>query len=97
MKATTEIKKLTPIHENNEREVEMMVGKAMCAYANAESIKRDAKKNIDEYGYAEYRMAVQAYMSEYEATVRCIEMFVKDSIYAVQAHVNERAEREFGI
>lgn len=85
---------LNPINERNAREVEMMVGKAMCAYANAESIKRDAKKNIEEYGHEEYRVAVQSCMSEYEATVRCIEMFVSDSIYAIQHYVVSRAEAE---
>jgi hypothetical protein len=88
---------LNPIHECNAREVEMMVGKAMCAFANAESIKRDAKKNIEQYGHEEYRVAVQAGMSEYEATIRIIEMFVKESIYEIQAHVVGKAEAEFGI
>jgi len=88
------MKNLNAYNEANAREIEMMVGKAMCAFANAESIKRNAKKNIEEYGHEEYRVAVQACMSEYEATVRCIGMFVKDSLYAIQAYVVERAEEE---
>ena len=78
-----ETKSLTAYNEANEREISMMVGKAMCAYANW----MDARGEGMEF----YATACE---SEYEATIRCIGMFVKDSIYAIQAYVVGRAETE---
>ena len=88
---------LNPIRECNAREVEMMVGKAMCAYANwtyCEDNMRDVKEKV---GSEEWLRQLTAHKSEYEATVRIIEMFVTDSIYAIQAYVVDRAEEQFGI
>ena len=83
---------LTPINESNAREIQMMLSKAVCAFANAESIKKNAKKNIAEYGHEEYRVAVQACMSEYEATIRILDFFVEESLYEIQYVVVNEAE-----
>ena len=77
------MKNLRPWNEANEREISMMVGKAMCAYAN---MVKAMSENMES--------CTIACQSEYEATVRCIDMFVKDSVYPVQAYVTERAEAE---
>lgn len=92
------MKNLNPIQECNAREVEMMVGKAMCAYANwmvaidAKNTER-AKHWTVEQQVSQERV-IAAHASEYEATIRIIEMFVSDSIYAIQAYVADRAEAE---
>ena len=78
---------ITATAEVNERQVEMMVGKAMCAYANAVNFN---KVNPDSKN-------VTACMSEYEATIRCLEMFVNENIYAIQRAIIARAEEEFGL
>lgn len=89
------MKNLTPYNEANGREIEMMVGKAMCAYANwHEQYERNRNRNGDDYNLENGIMRAAAYWSEYEATVRCIDMFVGDSLYAIQRHVTERAEAE---
>lgn len=79
------MKKLTAYNPENDRQIEQMVSKAMCAYANAMEIN-----NLN-------RTQHEIYMSEYEATVRCIDMFVKESIYEIQFAVIESAKEEFGI
>ena len=85
---------LKPIHECNAREVEMMVGKAMCAWANAEANRKfwEAEENASlKRGI---QVEVEKAMSEYEATVRCIAMFVSDTLPAICKHVIDRAETE---
>lgn|GEM_PF-6446451 len=77
------MKNLRPWNEANEREISMMEGKAMCAYANWQKAKAEGME-----------LCAVACESEYEATIRCINMFVKDGIYAIQAHVVDRAETE---
>lgn len=76
-------KSLTAANPANGREVSMMTGKAMCAYANLVKASEAGMLN-----------AATAYESEYEATVRCLEMFVRENIYEVQRIVRERAESE---
>lgn len=96
-KETGSVYTLIATNPENERVVEQMVGKAMCALANAEEIKRDAKKNIAEYGHEEYRVAVQARMSEYEATARCISMLVEQPLVSVCHYIVVKCHEEFGI
>ena len=81
---------LNPTNERNAREVEMMVGKAMCAYANYREAKASEAEAIRE------KSAI-AFQSEYEATIRIIEMFVKESIYEIQPYIWDRCAEEFGI
>lgn len=81
------MKKLNAFNEANEREIEMMVGKAMCAWANWQTALDNP-----------YSKDIQiAYKNEYEATICCIDMFVKDGLYAIQDYVTGRAKAEFGI
>lgn len=90
---------LNPIHECNAREVEMMVGKAMCAYANLDRVIKSEELFVESGAGTkeQVEIAKAKHASEYEATIRIIEMFVSDSIYAIQAYVVDRAEAEFGI
>lgn len=81
------MKNLTAYNDQNAREIEMMMGKAMCAYANAVTINKMNPKSEN----------VIALMSEYEATVRCIDMFVRENIYEIQLAVIDSAKEEFGI
>lgn len=83
-------KNLTAYNEANEREISSMVGKAMCAYANWREAKASEAEAIRE-------KSTIAFQAEYEATIRCIEMFVRESIYEIQAHVWDRCAEEFGI
>lgn len=76
-------KNLTAYNESNDREISMMVGKAMCAYANWQRAEAEGME----------RCAI-ACESEYEATIRIIGFFVRDSIYAIQAYVIDRADAE---
>lgn len=89
--------KLTANNECNEREIEMMVGKAMCAWANHESAMKAEQQLRRDYGDKVFDTTTAAQMSEYEATVRCIAMFVTNSLYEIQAYVTGRAEAEFEI
>ena len=91
------MKGLTATNKANEREIEMMVGKAMCAYANWQSTEGDAINLATVYGDAMVDRAVTAYKSEYEATIRILEFFVEESIYEIQEHVTMRACEEFGV
>lgn len=78
---------ITAKNKANEREVEMMVGKAMCAYANWQS--------------AESRpFAIEqrvAHRSEYEATCRCIAMFTVEPLPEVCKTIIDRAKSELGL
>lgn len=85
---------LNPIHECNARDIERMVGKAMCAYANWQNSLKAVYGAEDDADRTMFKQNAIACKSEYEATIRCIEMFVSDSIYAIQAHVVDRAEAE---
>ena len=91
------MKNLTAYNECNEREIESMVGKAMCAWANHESAMRAEKQLRAEYGDATFEKVTAAQLSEYEATARCIGFFVKESLPEICAYIIERAEKEFGI
>ena len=82
------MKNLELINESNEREVDRMVGKAMCAYANWTMEVHDADTDP---------VAACGFRSEYEATVRCIAMFVHDPLSHVCAYVIDGAHEAFGI
>lgn len=81
------MKNLTAYNSQNDREIGMMMGKAMCAYANWQEAEKTA--------FAVERRV--AHRSEYEATVRCIAMFVKESVYEIQAAVIDSCKEEFGV
>lgn len=88
---------LNPIHECNAREVEMMVGKAMCAYANWQNSLKAVYGAEDDADRTMSKQNAIACKSEYEATIRIIEMFVKESIYEIQPYIWDRCAEEFGI
>lgn len=88
---------ITAKKSTNEMEVRMMVGKAMCAYANAEANRKfwEAEENASlKRGI---QVEVEKAMSEYEATVRCIAMFANEHLPEICKTVIEMAEEEFGI
>lgn len=84
---------LNVINECNEQVVEWMVGKAMCAYANWQEVD-SIPYLTNGYDKAEAKGRFEA---EYEATVRCLGMLVRDSLPAVCRYVIDRAHEEFGI
>jgi hypothetical protein len=61
-----------------------MFGKALCSYANLVEAQREGLPTV-------------AHSSEYEATIRCLDMLVKENIYEIQATVKAAAHKEFGI
>lgn len=77
--------KLTAYNNQNDRQIEQMVGKAMCAYANAMEVA-----DLD-------KVQQKVFMAEYEATVRCIAMFVKESVPEICVAVIDSCKKEFGI
>lgn len=85
---------ITVTNEDNEREVEQMVGKAMCAYANFLNAKEHEEH---EFKYQPKEVVVQRHLSEYEATVRCIAMFVDQPTFYICQYVIARAWEEFGV
>lgn len=87
------MKNLTAYNECNEREINSMVGKAMCAYANHESAMKAEGQLRRDYGDKAFERTTAAQWSEYEATVRCIDMFVRESIYEIQDFVIAEAEK----
>ena len=90
---------ITVTNEDNERQVEQMVGKAMCAYANwmvaRECVLEDINKGFE--AEPEKHRAVVAHKSEYEATVLCIGMFVDQPTSYICQYVIARAKEELGI
>lgn len=86
---------ITATNEDNERQVEMMVGKAMCAWANylqAVEMTKDTKNDP-----TLVQVGLTAHMSEYEATVRCIALFVDQPTSFICNYVIARCFEEFGI
>ncbi len=90
--------KLTLIQKcDNERVIEMMCGKAMCAFANY----REA--NYDEYHLNNQMLVNSAHerkiasLNEYQATVRCIAMMVTDTLPMICHYIICRAENELGV
>lgn len=88
------MRKLNAYNAQNDREVGMMFSKAMCAYANMVTAQRaDAK----EFHNMSKEVAVEKHQSEFEATVRCIDVFVRESCNEICVAVIESCEVEFGI
>lgn len=95
-----ETAKLHTYNECDERPVEMMVGKAMCAWANWQTELKcwnECVDDCDKYGMHVHERAASGYVNEYEATVMCIGMFVSDSVLKIRAYTIERAKNKFGI
>lgn len=90
-------KNLTPYNEANAIQVEAMMSKAMCAYANLQSVEDDRDQLTSLYGRELVEKSLSAHESEYEATVRCVEMFVREGIYEIQQIVRENVKEEFEI
>lgn len=89
---------ITAKNKANEREVQMMVGKAMCAYANWQSAKEHLFSTVDGIeNTEEQNLFIAAYKSEYEATCRCIAMFTVEHLPEVCQTVIDRAKSEFEI
>ena len=88
--------RLTPVNPANAREIEMMAGKAMCAYANWQQAE-SADYCDPQFRHESQYEVVAAHRSEYEATVRCTAMFVREPLPTVCVAIIERAKGEFGI
>lgn len=88
---------ITAYNEDNEREIEQMVSKAMCAYANYRGAVNEHKNLVDEYGVLSVEVTEAQYNSEYEATVRCIGFFVEQPTSIICNYVIARCYEEFGI
>ncbi len=91
------MKNLTAYNECNDREIEMMVGKAMCAYANWQNSLKAVYGADNDTDRTMFKQNAIACSSEYEATIRCIDMFVRENIYEIQHYITSRAAEEFGI
>lgn len=82
---------LTAYADGIDRELEAMFGKAVCAYANWQ-----AHLNLTD-PTDNQKMAAVAFKSEYEATIRCLDMFVGVGVYFLQRMVAEAAAEEFDL
>ena len=91
------MKKLTAYNKANDRQIEMMMGKAMCAYANMAEVEKNKSELVAIHGRHQVLMTIECHKSEYEATVRCIEMFVKESLPEICRAVIDSCKEEFGI
>lgn len=89
--------KLTATNACNDRVIEMMFGKALCAYANWKSTEDDREQLTALYGKDTVEKSIVAHQSEYEATVRCLAMLTVEHLPQVCMAVIEQAEEEFGI
>ena len=83
--------KLTAINEINERNVEVMMGKAICAFANARTIFKKSY-NDPQFRHVSQDEIVAACEAEYEATVRCLDLLVKENLYEIQQIIRDCAE-----
>ena len=90
------MKKLTAYNDCNERAIEGMFGKAMCAYANWMDV-RNADYHDPRFRHEPQGEVEAACQSEYEATVRCLAFLVKESVPEICMAVIEAAKEEFGI
>lgn len=86
---------LTAYNPDNGREIEAMFSKAMCAYANWQETERDSKALEATHGKQKVALHIEACRSEYEATVRCIALFVKEHVPEICSAVIGACEREF--
>lgn len=81
----------------NDLAIEMMFGKAICAYANWMNNQSCAAICNDEKLAKFHADAAIASQSEYEATVRCLAMLTVERLPQVCMAVIEQAKEEFGI
>ena len=88
---------VTTIHPEVAFEVERMMGKAMCAYANLVDITENRSQLVFEYGIKAWETRKTELVSELEATERCIAMLVKEGLPEVGIIVIERATEEFNL
>lgn len=88
---------ITATNEDNDRQIEQMVGKAMCAYANWQGVEDDRDQLTTLYGINAVEKSITAHKSEYEATIRCIAMFVEQPTSYICHYVIARCFEEFGI
>lgn len=88
---------ITATNKDNERQIEQMVGKAMCAYANWQERKNNKNELAEQFGMAQVQTTIAASQSEYEATIRCIAMFVDQPTSYICQYVIARCFEEFGI
>lgn len=86
--------KLTAINEINERNVEVMMGKAVCAYANLQRVIEYEELFVESGAvtHEQAEVAKARHASEHEATVRCLDLFVKENLYEIQQIVRACAE-----
>lgn len=82
----------TAYNNDNDREIRMMFNKAVCAYACWMDLD-GRKEELREFN-TECEIVEEIVMrkSEYEATARCIAMFVKDSLPEICMAIIEEAE-----
>jgi hypothetical protein len=88
--------KLTPKHGINAHAVETMFSKAMCAYANWQEC---ADMNYYDYRFrnaSQYEQCA-ALEAEYQATARCIALFVEEHLPSVCLAIKDACKEEFGI
>lgn len=86
---------LTAYNPSNDREISSMFSKAMCAYANWQDAEKNTKTLEATHGKENVALHIAACQSEYEATVRCIALFVKEGLPTICRSVIETCEREF--
>lgn len=88
--------KLTPINPDNARVVDMMAAKAVCAYANWQAAEQADFFDAQFRHESQYEV-VAAHRSEYEATVRCVAMLVRESVPTICLAIISQAKSEFGV
>lgn len=91
------MRNVTARNHDNDTQVESMMGKAICAYANWKEAEREREKLAMLHGREKVELAVTAHQSEYEATVRCIALFVEEHLPEVCRIVIDRCEEELGV
>ena len=92
----TETAALTPLYDFDTHAVCAMDDKALCAYANWQTALSTLKGySEDSYEYRVHERMAAIYASEFEATIRCIELLVIDDLYEIHHHVVLRFEHEF--
>lgn len=97
VKITKQVK-LTAINPANEREIEMMVGKAMCAYANLQKVCECEELFIESGAGTQEQVDIAKvrHESEYEATIRILDFFVTENLYEIQDFIKMRALEMMG-
>ena len=89
--------KLNAYNSQNDRQIEAMFSKAMIAYVNLKDIQSSKEELIRAYGKHQVILRMECLESEYEATVRCIDVFVEERVPEIRVAVIEACKEEFGI